>query len=277
MGSVMEEQFGIPYDEDGEEAHKLDLFVPESPNGAGILFIHGGGWTAGNRTQWHDPARFLCGKGYVCASVSYRLAPGALFPSQLDDVKQALAWLMRHADRYGFSASRMAVVGSSAGGHLAALVSMLQEGDLPVAEYDLPSPNGTLLQAAVLYCPATDLTEAANVDSLNTSIHRLMGYPQQEQPSAYDKASPVHRVKEGSIPAPTLILHGDEDPTIPLRQSEAYHQALLEAGGHSELVVLPGTKHGFGYGTRTSVQMQALELAGSFLAGRFGFHPDPKN
>lgn len=117
-------------------------------------------------------------------------------------------------------------------------------------------------KAVVLYCPATDLHIDHNV-RLHGPIGNLMGKPEADIPAAYTEASPVDRIDD-SHPA-TLLIHGDTDEVILLEHSVRYHEQLTASGVSSELVVLPGVGHGFGYGVKTQAQLDALRAVGPFL------------
>ena len=97
---------------------KLDLYLSGATDAPLVVFIHGGGWRAGSKDNC--PISWLTDHGYAVASISYRLTDQAVFPAQLHDCKAAVRWLRAHAAEYGFSTERIAVAGSSAGGHLAA-------------------------------------------------------------------------------------------------------------------------------------------------------------
>lgn len=251
----------IPYSEDQHDLRRLDLYLPDADaDGKAILFIHGGGWQGGGRLQWRPLCEHFVERGCICASTGYRLAPEFRWPVQLEDVRLAMAWLHRHAERLGIDPKRIAAVGSSAGGHLVAMLATLAADDPLGATTELTHPI-TRPAAAICYCPVITLHEK---DRLAESVAALMGVSEAEAPEAYRDASPIDRVT-GDEP-PFLFLQGDADETTPLPLTQAMHEKLQAAGVSSELVVLPGVEHGFGYGVRSDAQKQSVAHVERFLA-----------
>ncbi|CAG7595966.1 Acetyl esterase [Paenibacillus solanacearum] len=247
------------YSSEYAEHRLIDFFVPDRPNGACLLFIHGGGWSAGNKRQWHSVARYFCERGYVCASAGYRLAPDYVFPSQLEDVRLAMQYVKRQATAYGYAADAVAVVGSSAGGHLAAMLATVPAGDPLGATAELTDLN-TVPRAAICYCPVTTLFMKRDF------VNVFMGATAEEAPERFRIASPVHRLDrmEGALP-PFLFLQGDHDPTTTLADTSDMCGKINASGGNADLIVLPGVKHGFGYGTETAAQQLSVRYVELFL------------
>lgn len=256
----------IEYGED--ERQGIDVFTPAgNANGKALLFIHGGGWSGGSRAQWHSVANWFRNEGYLSASIGYRLAPNYRYSAQLEDVRTAVSVLKERAGTLGFDPGETAVIGSSAGGHLAALLSAMP-ADETLGQRSGSTQLDTKPLAAVLYCPATDLRLAFNEERLHNSITAFIGEDETQNEKLYKQLSPVLYNRSKAC-ARTLILHGDEDQTIPLEQSKAYHQMLLEDGVEAELVVLKGVGHGFGYGIGSSAQQQSLAHMARFLDSVF--------
>src|SRR5262249_6673062 len=106
---------------DGQKL-QLDLFVPTGDKKPPlVVYIHGGSWLRGSRKK--PPVHWLTEEGFALASISYRFSDRAVFPAQIHDVKAAVRWLRANQDKYGYDASRIGVCGTSAGGHLAVLLS----------------------------------------------------------------------------------------------------------------------------------------------------------
>ena len=261
---------GLAYSAEHMDNRLLDVFLPERDvaNGCGLLWVHGGGWSGGARSGWHPLCEHFARVGYVCASADYRLAPGWTWPAQIEDVRLAMAWFRGRADEYGFASDRIAAAGSSAGGHLVALLGTVGDEDEVGVTPEL-ARRDTRPNAVVPYCPVTMLDDRADPGSkLREARTAFMGCDADDDPDSYRLASPAERVT-GREP-PYLFLHGAADLTVPPAHSEEMHSRLLAAGVMSELVLMPGVAHGFGYGVTTEPQQEAVAHVERFLAACFG-------
>lgn len=249
----MKELLDVPYSDEFIENRRIDIYLPkEKPEKQCLFFIHGGGWSAGNKEQWKEVARYFCNQGYVCCSPSYRFTPQYNFPCQLEDVSLAINYIIRHSGEFGFSSTEIIVIGSSAGGHLAAMVgvnSMFRP--LAVICYCSVLMVGNCVEGAWHNCMIPDF--AVN----------LIGKSEHEAPELYKKASPYEYIMGGE--PSFLLIHGDNDKTVPVTQSIKMHEKLLRFGVTSELIILPGVGHGFGYGVITTAQKKAIEYIEQFL------------
>ena len=256
----MKRHCDISYSETDPEIRKLDVFLPgDTANGAAIFFIHGGGWFAGNRTHWHAVMEHFCGLGYVCASASYHLLPDYHFPLLFEDVRLALSWFKARAGEYGFDPNRVATWGSSAGGHLAALLAVINPADELGMSHEIEDRD-TRVAAAVCYCTVFSVHKEGGYYS-----PALFGDKQEEEiPEVYRQASPIDYVSGGE--PPFVMIVGDADTTTPVVWHEAMKAKLEANGGSAELHVLPGVQHGFGYGMTTDGQKAAATHAAEFLA-----------
>lgn len=249
--------FDLPYSEQFPDARRIDLYPPTAPTlGAALLFIHGGGWSAGGRKQWRAVCQYCAAQGFFCASLGYRFAPEHRFPAAVEDVRLGMAWLRQRAKDYGFAPDRVGAVGSSAGGHLVAMLATLGPDDSLGRTPELPSAD-TRPNAAFCYCPVLSLHSGRPESApLEECYQAFLGATEEEAPDLYRQASPLYRVT-GAEP-PFLFLHGDEDTDVPLVQSVLMAERLRELGVPAELVVLPGVEHGFGYGVETEAQKRAV-------------------
>ncbi len=257
----------------GHERQKLDLYVPEKSGGAlpVIVWVHGGGWQGGSKNQCRPLADSFVARGYAVASVGYRLSGEAIFPAQLEDCKAAVRWLRAHARDYGLDPARFAAWGSSAGGHLVALLGTA--GDVPEFEVGANRDQSSRVQAVVDWFGPTDFNAmdrhappgaGLKHDAPNSPESKLIGAPIADPANRakVKRADPVTYVSAGA--PPFLIMHGDADATVPHHQSVLLHDALAAAGVPVRFVTLERAGHGTGgFGAPA-----AAELVASFLDHR---------
>lgn len=236
----------LVYAKAGDHELKLDLYLP--PNASRpplVVWVHGGGWRAGSKDNM--PGGFLLARGYAVASISYRFSNVAQFPAQIEDCKAAIRWLRAHASRYGYDASRIGVWGASAGGHLVALLGTsggVKDLETQHAHLD----QSSRVQAVVDYFGPTDFTQMSKFpgkidhDAPNSPEALLIGGPVQQNKDKTARANPITYVTPDD--PPFLIVHGDQDPLVPLNQSELLEAALRKAGVPVQLVVIKGGGHG---------------------------------
>ena len=204
----------------------LDLYRPKEQSEPlpGVLFIHGGGWSGGKRSDY----KYYCVRfpqmGYVVATVSYRLVGEATFPACVEDVKCAVRWMRAHAEEYGIDPDRIAAIGGSAGGHLSMMLGYAAdvpelEGAGGHAEYS------SAVQAVVnLYGP-TDLTPE-EFHEHPTLVSFFGGKTFSEAEDQYRLASPLTHLKAGA--PPTLVIHGTDDDVVPVAQADLLVERLKE-------------------------------------------------
>lgn len=222
---------------------KMDIIYPEDKEKVYpcIVWICGGAWVMMDRAAHLPYLAELARNGFVVASVEYRTSNEAVYPAQLMDVKAAIRYLRAHAGRYRIDTERFGVMGESAGGHLTAMAALADdpaydEGDYP--EYS------SKVQAACPWYPPTDVTAfpypspveaAASMESLllgkNVALHKEEAL----------KICPVSYVTKDA--PPFLIIHGDNDHTVPFEQGEILHDKLETAGADVKLLILEGADH----------------------------------
>lgn len=239
----------LEYVEGGHERHKLDLYLPESEKVLPlVIWIHGGGWKNGDKGG--GQYRGLVAEGFAVASINYRLSGHAVFPAQINDCKAAIRWLRKNADEYGIDPDRFGVWGSSAGGHLSALVGT--SGDVESLEGDVGVTGvSSRVQAVCDWYGPTDLlkmNEQRNVegsmdhDRPDSPESLLIGGNLQDNPELAKPVNPIEYISKDD--PPFLIVHGDRDPAVPIGQSYLLRDALQEAGVPVEMVVVEGAGHG---------------------------------
>jgi acetyl esterase/lipase len=240
---------------DGRALH-VDLYLPRDPTHPPplVVWLHGGGWRAGDRRSAPDLSAHFASSGIAMASIDYRLSRDAVFPAQLHDVKVALRWLRDHAAEHGFDARRIGVWGASAGGHLAALAALTAD----------PSLDPAVRAVVVAYAPidflamdaqrdaqriaaddpsAFALPQGARTGDADSYESRLIGAPIGERPDLARAASPLTYVRR--VASRFMIVHGVSDRAVPMKQSVELYQALEQCGNHVQLRLLDGLGHGF--------------------------------
>ncbi|MEV7403000.1 alpha/beta hydrolase [Streptomyces sp. NPDC091267] len=232
---------------------RLDLYLPDGVVGPRpvVVWLPGGGWQRAARGMGPHLGRLFAQRGYAMADVTYRSSRTAVWPAQLHDVKAAVRYLRSVAPDHGLDAERVGVWGSSAGGHLAALLGLT--GDDPEWEGSGGHAEYSSQVRAVVdgYGPA-DLPHM-DADRLPDGVVNdidptsppwgLLGGPTTQHPELAASASPVSHVGEHA--APILILHGDADLLVGPRQSRRLFDALVAAGREATLVSVHGAGHGF--------------------------------
>ena len=211
-----------------------------------MLFIHGGGWKNGDRNRCR--LAWVARHGYAVASIEYRLSHEAIFPAQIHDCKGALRWLRGNQNTYGFDATRVVVAGTSAGGHLAALMGTSGAVDELEGKSGGYPEQSSRVQGVIDYYGPSDFIlrsehHPAKTDQPSGSVYQLVGGPVKETQVLARLASPVHHVSKDD--PPLLILHGDKDRTVQLRQSEHLANLYRERGLDVILHVEPGKGHGW--------------------------------
>lgn len=237
-------------------SQSLDLYLPGNQTGKPplVVFIHGGAWLEGDKAD--GPGLLLAKQGFACASINYRLSQEAIFPAQINDCRDAVAFLKANAVNYGYDAGRIGVWGFSAGGHLACLLGTagLEPLDLEKnTDLTKPLPPSSYVQAVVDWAGLTDLESVAQQAGSRT----LIDYESEEGPVAKLlgglAAKKVKLAREASAVTfvnpncpPFLIVHGDIDNVVPFAQSEELAKALDKVKVPNKLVMVRGCGHGLG-------------------------------
>lgn len=218
----------VTYGQVADRPLKLDLYKPVKLDKKvpALIFIHGGAWKGGNKDMYRPYAARYAERGYVVASISYRLSGEAPFPAAVQDAKCAVRWMRANAAEHKVDPNYICVLGGSAGGHIALMVGYCPDNK------DLESSGGhetfsSKVQAVVdIYGPC-DLTVPGLRDA--SSIRRFLAEKTYDDaPDLYRKASPLHHVTKDD--PPTLILHGTLDSLVPISQSDELARRLKQAG-----------------------------------------------
>ena len=238
----------LAYVPDGHERQKLDLYVPdEGENRPLIIWVHGGAWRGGNKTRYVPMAYLKL--GYAGASINYRLSQHAIFPAQIEDVKAAVRWLRANAETYRIDPSRFAAWGSSAGGHLVAMLGTT--GDIAEFKVGENLHISSQVQAVINYYGPTDflqmdaqrLPDGLVHDAPDSPESQLVGGPIQEHKDSAARANPITYILKD--PPPFLIIHGDQDKLVPYQQSVLLKDALEAVGAQVTFYTVKGGGHGW--------------------------------
>lgn len=251
----------------GERKLRLDLYRPKAaarPLPA-IVCIHGGGWFQGNRSTMTNLAQALAAKGYVTATIDYRLSGEAKFPAAIHDCKAAVRFLRANAARFGVKADAIGITGLSAGGHLAALLAT--SSGVPALEGD----GGHVQQSsAVQACMAmgaqsdlqTERIRALSSAPNNPHYRPFLGGSLDEIPQTYALASPRHHLDRND--PPLAFMAGELDD--PSTHADDTRADLEKLGIPTGLFILPGAPHAF------LGQQRAFDLCVEHCAGFFAQH-----
>jgi acetyl esterase/lipase len=262
VGSPDEIQFepGLEYAKPGGESLQLDLARPKTPSGKtpAILCIHGGGFRAGKREGWDARCKLLAERGYVAATITYRLAPKSQFPAAVEDCKAAVRWLRANAEKYGIDPERIGVIGDSAGGHLAQFLGVTNG----VARFEGDGGNAGVasrVSCVVNYYGPSDLTKSygRSVDAAEV-LPLWLGGDDSKEHRRHILASPLYWVTPAA--APTLLLQGTEDKYVNHEQAVWMRDRLKSADVEVEFLSLEGAGHGFKGADAEKAWKAALEF-----------------
>ncbi len=226
----------LRYDNRTDASDLVDIFLPRNHDSSTgmIVFIHGGFWSKGSKSQLPELLiRQLTARGYAVSALNYRLVTdsGNKFPAQLEDVSKAIDFLSLKGDSLGYASDRFALIGVSAGAHLALL-------------YAYTSDDKKRIRTIIDLFGPTDLTDPAvrqNNELANVTIEKFLN---EKDPGAAiaREASPLLRLSPQTA-VPTLIFHGEADDIVDVSQSRRLHEKLLGMNIKSKLITYPGEKH----------------------------------
>ena len=252
MGAVLaarqssREHKDVVYATAGDKALGLDIYLPEGVVKPPLLvWIHGGAWSSGSKAQ--VPPGLMNG-GFALASLDFRQSTEARFPAQVHDIKAAVRFLRAKADEYGYRRDRIAIAGSSSGGHLAALVGVTNGHAELEGTIGSHLDQSSSVQAIVSYYGASNLTTILaqstpfGLNMRRPALTRLLGALPDETEALARLASPVVHVD--STDPPLMLFHGDQDPQMPINQSHELYGAYKALGLDVHLEVVHGAAHG---------------------------------
>ena len=242
----------LPYADTDNPRQRLDLVLPEKRIGNEplplVVWIHGGGWRNGDKRSGINRVAPVVTTGrYVGATIGYRLSGEAQWPLQIHDCKAAIRWLRAHAKEYGIDPKRIAVWGSSAGGHLVSMLGVSGEVEVLEGKLGKHLDQSSRVQAVVNYYGPSALLlmnskpSRIDHDAKESPESQLIGAPIQTVKEKTRQASPLTHVTRDD--APHLHVHGTDDPLVPFHQSQIYHAALKKAGVESTLITIQAGGH----------------------------------
>lgn len=253
----------------GDVTLRLDLHLPAtSPRSPMIVWVHGGAWRAGSKASM--PLGKLVEAGYAVASVDYRLSTQAKFPAQIHDLKAAIRFLRGHGANWKLPTNQIVIAGDSAGGHLAALVGVSNGHDELEGSLGDDRKQSSAVQGILSFYGGANLTTILKQSTPHglsvrvPALDLLLGGQPEAVPELARLASPVFHVDRSD--PPLLLLHGDQDPQMPINQAHelmgAYKKLNLPA--HLEVV------HGAAHGGAAFYDAERTEVVKAFLERHFG-------
>ncbi|CDR01308.1 alpha/beta hydrolase [Streptomyces iranensis] len=229
----------------------LDLHVPTTGRGPYpvVIYAHGGSFLGGVKAMgpWHD----LPSHGIAVVSVSYRLSGEAHFPEPVEDILAAVRWARANARHYNLDGGRISGWGSSAGAYLVTMAALSGNTPLgrPVGDHLHVSST---LSAVISHYGVADTARLGQdafdnadeqIQEIENVARQFLGFDPGEDPQRAAMADPIALAADRGEGPPFLILHGESDHRVGLRQSQRLHQGLTETGIVSRLITVPGADH----------------------------------
>ena len=251
-GTILKEN--IPYNNDTHQKHLLDLYIPKNAKGKIplVVLIHGGGWLTNNKYADMDYMKKtmaeIVNNGIAIASIDYRFITEAIFPANLQDCNRAISFLYDNAALYGFDTKRFAVMGFSAGGHLANMVGLSKNNQ--ATDFFMKGSNtGFSIKAVVDFYGPAELVLFPGANDVKSPESILIGAPPLIRPDLAKIASPITYVDKND--PPFLIIHGEKDDMVDPKQSLLLSAWLNAVGVPNELIIVKAAPH---YGTMFDVE-----------------------
>lgn len=235
--SLYDSYLNLSYGNAQENANLLDIYLPKNHNASTklIIFIHGGFWSKGGKNQLPKPLinMLVTQKGYGMVSINYRLVKdnSNRFPAQIEDVRKAIEFLSKKGDSLAYNQNEFALLGASAGAHLALLYAYA---------FDTKKQIKTVIDIV----GPTDLSDSlvrSNNELANVTITRFLGEANPKAKIAYDASPIFHLNKESGVP--TIIFHGENDEVVNVNQAKTLYQKLTSLGIQAQIELYPNETH----------------------------------
>lgn len=240
----------ISYAADTLKKHLLDVYIPEKmkENAALIVWVHGGAWMVNDKyadmSYMGNLLKTFMERGYALASIDYRHSTQQTFPAQIQDCNRAVEFLSNHAEKYKFDKEKIILIGFSAGGHLASLLALSNNEEVPQFYHNQKKPAFKIKAVLDFYGPSQFIMffEMAKAGAVaNDPISTLLGSSPILRPDLSDLASPVTYVDKND--PPFFIVHGEKDQDVPVAQSILLSSYLEIAGVRNELTIVKDAPH----------------------------------
>ncbi|MDV7137259.1 alpha/beta hydrolase [Maribacter sp. TH_r10] len=236
----------VNYNKDTIQKHLLDVYLPSNIKNKVplVVFVHGGGWLVNDKYAdmgyMKKTVAEIVSNGYALASIDYRFATEAIFPAQIQDCNRAVSFLVDHADQYGIDKDRIAVMGFSAGGHLASLMGLSKNNNIP--DFFMPETTKAFDFKAVVdfYGPA-ELILFPGANDPKSPEALLIGAAPLDRPDLAKAASPVTYVDKDD--PPFLLIHGEKDDMVSPRHSQLLSAWLTAQGVENKLIIVKDAPH----------------------------------
>ncbi len=268
---------GLSYGKGGDKDLKLDLAMPKSGDGPfpAVVCIHGGGWRGGSREDLAKRDKSLgdrsfietlAAHGYVAVTISYRLAPAAKFPAQIEDCKAAVRWLRANAKKYKVDPKHIGAVGASAGGHLASLLGTTRKKDGFEGKGG-HAGESSAVQAVVNFFGPTNFNDKDwSEDVEKFFLVPVLGATYKDKPERYRRLSPINYVSREA--PPFLFFHGTRDPLVGLRHPRQLAEKLKKVGVSARVVEMEGEGHGWSGKKMVQTLDQTIAFFDEYLKGK---------
>ncbi|MCW3106341.1 MAG: alpha/beta hydrolase [Segetibacter sp.] len=241
----------IPYAGDTLKKHLLDIYLPANAgaNTPLIVWIHGGAWMLNDKYAdmgyMKNTIKGFIDSGYALASIDYRHSTTAVFPAQIQDCNQALEFLYDHAGQYKLDKNRIALIGFSAGGHIASLLALSNNNNIK-AFYPIGVKSQFKIKCVLDFYGPSDLVAIFNnpdtsVNNARNPVAILLGATPIDRPDLAKRASPVTYIDKND--PPFFIVQGEKDESVPNTQSRLLSSWLTVTGVKNELTIVPNAPH----------------------------------
>lgn len=251
-GFAQERIRDVIYMKSGGAAFTFDVFKPKSPNGGALMWLVSGGWFSTHEGISPALAKTFNDEGFTVVEVVHGSQPRYHIDEIVKQIRRAVRFVHANAATYGIDPNRIAISGGSAGGHLSLMIATTGDNGDPDAK-DPVDRASSKVKTVVAFFPPTDFLNwgkpdyiplkdpamaifvpAFGINAMTATADRIKEVATADSPITYLTAA---------MP-PTLLIHGDKDPLVPLQQSQEFDAKLAALGVEHKLVVIPGGVHG---------------------------------